>query len=173
MNIAVLILLLLFQTSPSLEQKLLEEVILEFIESREAYNSDRKYYISETLDSVNVRIYQKVLDPQNAFVYESLTLDQKELIQDLLKLRNPSSLDINDLVKQEKFKIRPLEEKDYNDWLASSIKVSRVAFSPNGNEACFILEYLCGSKCGVGVLIFAQKENESWKIKIRKRLWIA
>ncbi len=164
---------LLFQFSPSLEDQIAEVVIIDFLESRPTHNQDKRFYVSALLDSVDVRRYQRVLDPQNELIYKGLSTEQKDLIQNLLKIKEPIPFDLTKLTEQKKFKIFPLKEKVGENWDDSTIKVSRIALSPDGNEACLILEYVCGSRCGVGLLIFVQKENETWKMVSKKRLWIA
>jgi hypothetical protein len=164
---------LLFQSSPSLENQIAEDIIYDYLETMPTHNQDRNFFVSEVLDSVFVRRYQRVLNPQNDFIYKDFTVEQKNLIQNLLQIKEPLPFDISKLTEQQKFKIRPLKEKVGDDWDDSKIKVSRISISPDGDEACLILEYVCGSKCGVGVLIFAQIENKSWKMVSIKRLWIA
>ena len=164
---------LVFQFSPSLENQIAEEIIYDYLETLPTHNQDRSFFVSEVLDSVFIRRYQRVLDPQNEFIYKGLSTEQKDMIQNLLQINEPIPFDLNKLTEQKKFKILPLREKVGDDWDDSTIKVSRISISPDGNEDCLILEYVCGSKCGVGVLIFAQKENDSWKMTPIKRLWIA
>lgn len=164
---------ILFQFSPSLENQIGEEVIIEYLQSLQAHNQDRRFYVSELLDSVSVKRYQRVLDPQNDFIYKGLSAEQKEMIHNLLQIREPIPFDLTKLTKQRNFKIFPLKEKVGEDWDDSTVEVSRVSFASGGNEACLILEYVCGSRCGVGLLIFVQRENQAWKMVSKKRLWIA
>lgn len=131
------------------------------------------FFVSEVLDSVFVKRYERVLNPQNEFIYKGLTEQQKSIVQDLLQIKEPLPFELNELIEQKRFKIRPLNEIDRSDWESYSVRVSRVMISPDGQDACLIMEYVCGSKCGEGVLIFAHKENYSWTITTQKRLWIA
>lgn len=172
-QISILFWGLVFQFSPSLENQVAEEIIYDYLATLPTQNQDRNFFVSEVLDSVFIRRYQRVLDPQNDRVYKGLSDEHKDLIQDLLQIKEPIPFDLNKLTKQKEFKIRPLKEKVGADWDDSKIKVSRIAFSPDGDEACLILEFVCGSRCGEGILIFAQKENETWKMASVKPLWIA
>jgi hypothetical protein len=173
MNISIFLWLLLFQIPSNQEQELAQHVIVQYLESIPLNNQDRKFFVAEVLDSVFVKRYERALNPQNDFVYEGLSEKQRGMVQDLLKIKEPIPFGLKELKEQKKYKFRPLNEIDWNDWESSSIKISRVMVSPDGNEACLILEYLCGSKCGEGVLIFAQKEPYSWNVIAQRRLWIA
>ncbi|MBC6365440.1 hypothetical protein [Algoriphagus sp. AK58] len=173
MIITIFLWFLLSQIPSNQEQELAQQVIIHYLESLPPHNQDGKFFVSELLDSVFVKRYERVLNPQNDFVYKGLNEKQRSMVQDLLQIKEPLPFELTELIAQKKFKIRPLNEIDRNDWESSSIKVSRARVSPDGNEACLILEYVCGPKCGQGVLIFAQKENHSWTISARRRLWIA
>lgn len=173
MNLTIFLWVLLFQIPSNLEKELAQQVVIHYLESQLPHNQDKKFFVSEVLDSVFVKMYERVLNPQNEFVYKGLTEQQKSMVQDLLQIKEPLPFELTELIAQKKFKIRPLNEIDRSDWESSSVRVSRVMISPDWNEACLILEYVCGPKCGQGVLIFAQMEDNSWTISARRRLWIA
>ena len=41
------------------------------------------------------------------------------------------------------------------------------------DEAVIRYQYYCGSKCGLGILIYVKKINKQWKIFKEKQIWIS
>ena len=125
------------------------------------------------MDTLHSRIYPRILDPKNDYVYKDLNEMEKGMVYDLLKFREPISFDRSELFKKKELPILEERRKDPYEYGWSSIKLSRVSINPDNQTACLILEYRCGSKCGVGLLIFTRLEGETWKIINRKQLWVS
>ena len=41
------------------------------------------------------------------------------------------------------------------------------------NKAVIRYQLHCGSKCGLGILIYLEKENNQWKITKEQEIWIS
>jgi hypothetical protein len=165
-----------YQVNPESDEEIIKSVVLQYLDSRSSYNSEKKYYVSDHLDTVNKRMYQRVLDPKNEMVYNKLTETQKGLVAQLLEIREPYQIDLTNLFQTKKYGFYPDDQapKDlFFDWNASKIKFSKLSFSSSMDEVCLILEFYCGTRCGEGVLLFARKEEGSWKIVTRRSLWVS
>ncbi|MDX5340250.1 MAG: hypothetical protein LPK25_14575 [Cyclobacteriaceae bacterium] len=134
-------------------------------------NLTRDVFVVEVLDTLGSRNYPKILDPKNEYVYKDLNELERGMVLDLLKFKEPISFDRTSLIQNQGLRIMEERRKDAYEYGWSSIKLSRISISADNQTACLILEYRCGSKCGSGLLIFAQLEGDTWKIAKRKQLW--
>ncbi|GAB2495332.1 hypothetical protein [Algoriphagus taiwanensis] len=159
--------LFLFQSSPSLENKIGTDIISGYL----GPSSTRDVFVVEVLDTLGSRIYPRILDPKNEYVYKDLNEIERRMALDLLKFKEPISFDRTSLFQNQGLQILEERRKDAYEYGWSSIKLSRISISADHQTACLILEYRCGSKCASGLLIFAQLEGDTWKIAKRKQLW--
>ena len=167
----IILWLFLFQSSPSLENKIGTDIISEYLGS--SSNLTRDVFVVEVLDTLGSRIYPRSLDPKNEYVYKDLNEKERGMVLDLLKFKEPTSFDRSILIQNQGLQILEERRKEAYEYGWSSIKLSRISISSDNQTACLILEYRCGSKCGAGLLIFAQLEGNTWKIAKRKQLWVS
>lgn len=165
-----------YQVNPESDEEIIKSVVLQYLDSRSSYNSENKYYVSDLLDTVNKRMYQRVLDPKNELVYNKLTEKQKGLVSQLLEIREPYKIDLTNLFQSKEHEFYPIDQapKDLiSEFTTKRIKFSQLSTSSNRDEVCLILEFYCGPRCGEGVLLFARKDGKIWKIVTKKGLWIS
>ncbi|AHM59329.1 hypothetical protein D770_05310 [Flammeovirgaceae bacterium 311] len=59
------------------------------------------------------------------------------------------------------------------DRIVGFVRFSRVAFSKDGDKACFVFSFVCGGECGFGSMVFGERLNNKWKIVGQRELWIS
>ena len=53
------------------------------------------------------------------------------------------------------------------------LTLSRIGFSPGGEQAMFYVTNYCGGKCATGSFVVAQKQGEKWKIVREIVYWVS
>lgn len=91
-------------------------------------------------------------------------------------------LELGKLYEKGRYIIRDLgqlEKDDKEYWKSSqyryvaSIRFSDFKIYPRKDKAIFYFDFLCGSLCGSGELIFCTKEDGKWKIIERSTVWVS
>ena len=63
-------------------------------------------------------------------------------------------------------------QKKYPKFVGS-LGFSQIYFDKERNNGAFQVAYNCGSKCGLGYVVYIKKEHKKWKIQTVKRTWIS
>ncbi|MFC4817232.1 hypothetical protein [Flavobacterium sp. GCM10023249] len=109
--------------------------------------------------------------------------DDKEFI--------PSSFKIIDTKKyripladynSQKFQFKYLSElrpdDEFENWsrkypkFIGNLKISKIYFDPKRENGVVTVYYFCGSNCGLGYVVYLQKDQEQWKVKKTENTWI-
>ncbi|WP_192348605.1 hypothetical protein [Algoriphagus sp. Y33] len=64
-------------------------------------------------------------------------------------------------------------ESTENDRMVASLTFSRVVFNQDRTKVCYYYREHCGPNCGYGYLVFVERTDGTWKLKIKHQLWIS
>jgi hypothetical protein len=53
------------------------------------------------------------------------------------------------------------------------LKMSRVGFNPDGNQAAFYISNSCGGLCGAGYFVIMEKVDSKWKVVQEVQVWVS
>lgn len=160
----------------------------------EIYSAIIKY-----LNRQNNNLFIGVVDETVASTAENFTADEhfellsghfKELYKDTLvdfDLKNKKPVKLNNQFRGEIkfiFLNKGIYEKDYpntqvgweqffikNPDAIGVLKVSRVGFNKENNQAFVYASYVCGADCGKGKFILLTKEDNKWELKRDMIIW--
>jgi hypothetical protein len=153
---------------------------------------------TKSLDSIKQKLDTSLL---YVFISDSLALDQSnksqlEYLTDLKTFKNnfdidtsyfhilkklvnnPSSerLNISNFKNKFKYKIDFISNKNkYSTKIISIgyVQISKPAFNSELTKACIFSEFICGSGCGSGCVMFFKKIQGRWEIEYIKEVWVS
>lgn len=114
---------------------------------------------------------------------QPIDLDDKEFIPSAFKILDTKSyrIPIADHNNQ-KFQFKYLSELHPDDELENwskkypkfigNLKLSKIYFDPERENGVLTVYYFCGSNCGLGYVVYLQKNQEQWKVKKTESTWI-
>ena len=147
---------------------------------RDYSEKERKIFAKKTKDSL---IKSKSL---TYFLSEQLTIldtlnssDESSTDNVVIEFNAKISKNKLDFSKLEKLEIgnrlekeKPIDENQKNPTYLGNYDLSEPIFISK-DKAVIKYQHHCGSKCGLGILIYLKKENEEWKIDDEKMIWIS
>ena len=150
-----------------------------------------KDYSEKELDKIAERTTDSLIKSKSLTYFLSNQLTVLDTINPSDQLFTADDNDINiefktkfsknklDFSKLEKLEIgnrlekeKPIDENQKYPTYLGSYNLSEPIFISK-DKAVIKYQHLCGSKCGLGILIYLKKENEEWKIDDEKMIWIS
>jgi hypothetical protein len=109
--------------------------------------------------------------------------DDKEFIPSVFKILDTKSYRIPlTHHTSQKFQFKYLSELDPDDefenWsrkypkFIGNLKLSKIYFDSERENGILAVHYFCGSNCGLGYVVYIQKNQEQWKVKKTESTWI-
>ncbi|MEX1190633.1 MAG: hypothetical protein WEA99_01585 [Brumimicrobium sp.] len=88
---------------------------------------------------------------------------------------SPRKIDLGK-IKTNQFKLVESFPEDWSKWgyeFMGIAKFSRISFNDDYTRAFFFFEFKCGSLCGGGHSILAEKKGGKWEIVRREMIWVS
>lgn len=121
------------------------------------------YFLSEQLTILDTLNSSDESSTDNVVIEFNAKISKNKL--DFSKLEK---LEIGNRLEKEK----PIDENQKNPTYLGNYDLSEPIFISD-DKAVIRFQHYCGSKCGLGILIYLKKENEEWKIDDEKMIWIS
>ncbi len=134
-------------------------------EFKDWYSEDSSFLRMHYKDSLHSKDFDNLLIQ----LIDSTKFEKGKL--ELNKLYERGRYIIKDLGQLEKEKKEYWNSSEYR--YVASIRFSDFKINQRNDRAIFYFDFLCGSLCGSGEIIFCIKENGKWKIVDRNMLWVS
>lgn len=137
---------------------LIQDSLFDFRKSHPVFEWDKNYWFTSEGFAWNV-------DPDTTWL---------PLFKELVENRSePEFLNISNIKAPFPFRsAREFVRSDSNR-IAAVIKFSKPVYNAQANKAALYYEFICGSLCGSGSILFLEHINGKWEIATSSMLWIS
>lgn len=147
------------------------------LNNRKLDTSVLKIYLYDSLTTYKSNDFlDGVLSPNNFEANFPVDTTWIKLIRKLNQIEDPKGFDINQITETGNYTI--VTKSEFNDTTDNKRRIgtmttSRVAFSEDNKRGVFYYDFVCGSLCGWGSLVFIEKEGKEWKIVGQREMWVS
>ena len=145
--------------------------------NRKLDTSVLKIYLYDSLTTYESNDFlDGMLSPKNFEANFPVDTTWIKLIRKLNRIESPKRIDLSQITQTGKYTL--VTRPEFNDTTDNKRRIgamtmSRVAFSADNNRGVFYYDFVCGSLCGGGSLVFIEKEGKEWKIVGQREMWVS
>ena len=168
----------------NIEKKAFDDVFLNTVDSTLI---DRRIYLGFDYSKKQIDSIKKDPSKKIIAISENLTGiygDELKAMPKNYKIRNDSTWNIQpEKFNSTKYIFKKLKDLPFNEsfenWsdkyetFSGALSFSQIYFDDNLQNGIFSVIYSCSVRCDVGYLVYITKDNNKWKIKNVKKIWVS